>query len=142
MSATTRTVLLWILVSSAAAYLHGQGGAYGTILGTVTDNSGAVVANANIEVTNTETGVIAHTQTGSSGDYTVPYLKPGTYKVTVQATGFQKSVVDNIGLVVAQQARVDVTMKPGQVLESVEVQASAVALDTDSSSVSQLVSQK
>src|SRR5215469_15828121 len=137
-----RIVLACVLVIVSAGWLFGQGGAVGTILGTVTDNSGAVVANANIEVTNTETGVIAHTQTGSSGDYTVPYLKPGTYKVTVQATGFQKSVVDNIGLVVAQQARVDVRLKPGQILESVEVQASAVALDTDSSSVSQLISQK
>jgi hypothetical protein len=137
-----RILLGSLLMIVSTGWLFGQGGAVGTILGTVTDNSGAVVANASVDVTNTATGVAAHTQTGSSGDYTVPYLKPGTYKVVVQAPGFQKSVVDNIGLVVAQQARIDVTMKPGQVLESVEVQASAVSLDTDSSSVSQLISQK
>ena len=63
--------------------------------------------------------------------------------MTVQSQGFQKSVVDNIGLVVGQEARADVTlMKPGAVSETVEVQASAVALDTDSSAVSQLVSQQ
>jgi hypothetical protein len=64
------------------------------------------------------------------------------YKVSVQAQGFQKAVADNVGLVVGQQARVNLTLKPGAITESVEVQASAVALDTDSSAVSQLVSQK
>jgi hypothetical protein len=142
MSKTTRNLLLSLLVVSTAGLLFAQGGANGTILGTVTDNSGAVVANASVDVTNLATDVSNHTVTGSSGDYTVPYLKPGTYRVTVQAPGFQKSVVDNIGLVVAQQARVDVTVKPGQVNESIEVQAAAVALDTDSSAVSQLISQK
>jgi hypothetical protein len=131
---------LAVLVS--ATWVYGQGGAVGTILGTVTDNTGAVVANASVDVLNPETGVTNHTQTGSSGDFTVPYLKPGAYRVTVQAPGFQKAVVDNIGLVVAQQSRVDVTLKPGQVTESIEVQAAAVALDTDSSSVSQLISEK
>jgi hypothetical protein len=142
MSATTRILSLCLLVSLAAASLYGQGGAYGTILGTVKDNSGAVVAKAGVDVTNVATNVTKHTETTSSGDFTVPYLAPGTYRVTVQSAGFQKSVVDNIGLVVGQEARADVTMKPGAVSESVQVEASAVALDTDSSAVSQLVSEK
>jgi len=135
---------LWVclLVLGSASWLHAQGGAYGTILGTVTDNSGAVVAGAGVDVTNLATSVTKHTESTSTGDFTIPYLQPGTYRVTVQAAGFQKSVVDNIGLVVGQQARADVVMKPGTVSESVEVQAAAVALDTDSSSVSQLISQK
>jgi len=137
-----RNLLGCVIIIISAGWVYGQGGAVGTILGTVTDNSGAVVANASVDVTSLATGVTSHAQTSSSGDFTAPYLKPGTYKVTVQAPGFQKSVVDNIGLDVAQQARVDVTLKPGQVTESVEVQAAAVALDTDSSSVSQLISQK
>lgn len=137
-----RNLLVCLLVLGSAAWLHGQGGAYGTILGTVTDNSGAVVAGAGVDVTNLATSVTKHTESTSTGDFTVPYLQPGTYRVAVQAAGFQKSVVDNIGLVVGQQARADVVMKPGTVSESVEVQAAAVALDTDSSSVSQLVSQK
>ena len=93
-------------------------------------------------MTNVATGVATHTQTSSTGDFTVPYLLPGTYRVTVQAPGFQKSVTDNVGLVVGQQARVNVTMKTGTVTELVEVNASAVALDTDSSAVSQIVTQK
>jgi hypothetical protein len=141
MSATTRILSLCLLISSAAS-LYGQGGAYGTILGTVKDNSGAVVAKAGVDVTNVATNVTKHTETTSSGDFTVPYLAPGTYRVTVQSAGFQKSVVDNIGLVVGQEARADLIMKPGAISESVQVEATAVALDTDSSAVSQLVSEK
>jgi hypothetical protein len=132
-------VCLFVIVS--AGLLFGQGGANGTILGTVTDNSGAVVANAKVDVTNAATGVTSHTQTSSEGNFTVPYLAPGAYRVTVEAPGFQKAVAENIVLAVAQQARVNVSMKPGAVSESVEVQANAVSLDTDSSAVSQLISQ-
>jgi carboxypeptidase family protein/TonB-dependent receptor-like protein len=118
---------------------YGQGGANGTILGTVTDNSGAVVAGAAVDVTNLATNVTNHTQTTSSGDFTLPFLTPGAYRVIVQAPGFQKTVTDNVTLAVAQQARVNVSLRPGTVSESVEVQASAVALDTDTAAVTQTV---
>ena len=72
----------------------------------------------------------------------MPYLLPGTYRVTVEVPGFQKSVTDNVGLVVGQQARINVTMKTGTVTETVEVNANAVSLDTDSSAISQIVTQK
>ena len=142
MSATTRILSLCLLISLAAVSLFGQGGAYGTILGTVKDNSGAVVTKASVDVTNVATNVTQHTETTSSGDFTVPYLAPGTYRVTVQSAGFQKSVLDNIGLVVGQEARADVTLKAGAVTESVSVEANAVALDTENAAVSQLVSEK
>ena len=134
--------LLCVFVTASATLLYGQGGANGTIVGTVTDNSGAVVANANVDITNVATGTSSHATSSSDGNFTVPYLAPGTYRVTVQATGFQKAIADNIVLAVAQQARVNVVMKPGAVSETVEVQATAVSLDTDSAAVAQLVSQK
>ena len=137
-----RNLLAGLLLAMSATLAFAQGGAYGTILGTVTDNSGAVVANAGIEVTNIATNVSKRTETTSTGDYTVPYLPPGIYRVTVQAPGFQRSVVDQIGLVVGQEVRANVSMKPGAVSESVRVEASAVALDTDSSAVAQLISEK
>jgi outer membrane receptor protein involved in Fe transport len=130
---------LIFLVSTTLMY--GQGGANGTILGTVTDSSGAVVGNAQVDVTNVATGVVSRTSTGGNGDFTSPYLAPGIYSITVQAQGFQKAIADNITLAVAQQARVNVTMKPGQVSETVQVEASSVSLDTDSAAVAQLVSQ-
>jgi hypothetical protein len=72
----------------------------------------------------------------------MPYLNPGIYRVTVQAPGFQKAVVDNVTLVVDQSVRVDAILKPGVVTETVEVRASAVALDTDTPAISQLLSNK
>jgi len=143
MSTMTRNVLLCLLmVLSTQVFLFGQAGATGTILGTVMDNSGAVVANAKVTITNLATGITKNTTTSSSGDFTVPYLQPGTYKVEVEAPGFQKSVLQNIGLVVAQEARANVTLKTGAVSETVEVQANAVALETDSATVSQTVTQE
>src|SRR5438067_6363176 len=130
-----------LIAVASASLMFAQGGATGTILGTVTDQSGAVVPNATVQIMNVGTAITQQVRTTGSGDYSAP-LPPGTYRVTVEAPGFQKAVVDNIGLAVAQQARVNVFMRPGQVTEVVEVTGSTAALDTDSSSVSQLVSQK
>src|SRR6266480_1270013 len=133
-------VALFILLSYTLLPPHGR--ALGPILGTVTDSSGAVVADADVKITNTATNVSHSTKTTGSGDYTVPFLTPGLYKVTVEGKGFQKGVVDNITLVVAQQARANVILKAGSTTEVVEVQASAVALDTDSATISQTITQK
>ena len=89
MSTTTRVLWFCLLIASGA-YLYGQGAGTGTILGTVTDSSGAVVAKASVDVTNVATGVTTHTQSTSSGDFSAPFLIVGTYRVTVQAPGFQK----------------------------------------------------
>ena len=136
-----RICLLSLLVVSSAGLLFGQGGANGTIVGTVTDSSNAVLPNVGVDVTNTGTNATVHTVTTSSGDFTAPYLQPGVYQVAVQAPGFQKSVTENVGLVVGQTARVDVILKPGAVAVTVEVQGSAVALDTDNPAITQTVTQ-
>jgi hypothetical protein len=141
MSATTRIFWLCVLITSSA-YLYGQAGGTGTIVGTVTDSSGAVVASAGVDITNVATGVTTHTQTTSSGDFSAPFLIVGTYRVTVQAPGFEKGVVDNIALNVAQQQRANVSLKTGAISETVEVHAGAVQLDTDTSAVSQTVTQR
>jgi len=136
------SLLVGLLVILTAGFVYGQGGATGTILGTVSDNTGAVVSNAKVDVTNTATGVVAHTQTGSSGDYTVPSLDPGVYSVTVESAGFEKSVTSGIILAVDQHARVNASLKPGAVSTTVEVNAAAVTLDTDSAALSQEMSQQ
>jgi len=81
-------------------------------------------------------------QTGDSGEYTAPSLPPGVYSVVVDAKGFGKQTTNNITLVVAQQSRVNSTLQPGTLDQTVEVSAGAVTLDTDSSAVTQLVSER
>jgi hypothetical protein len=119
-----------------------QAGATGTILGTVTDTSGAIMPNVTVTVTNTGTGVANRTVTTSSGDYFVPALNPGSYSVTAEAKGFEKYVTRGIVLTVNQKNRQDIALKPGAVSETVDVTAQAVTLDTDSAALSNLVSQQ
>src|SRR5690349_17636100 len=92
--------LMVVLVGTSS--LFGQGGAEGTILGTVTDPSAATVSGASVRITNIQTGVSQTTQTSSVGTYTVPYLKPGSYAVSVEQPGFSKVRVDNVTLAVGQ----------------------------------------
>jgi hypothetical protein len=93
----------------------------GTILGTVTDASGAVVSNAKVTVHNINTGLERTTQTSADGSYAVPELPLGTYTVTVSQTGFQTFVANNVAVNVATERRVDAALKPGQVTQRIEV---------------------
>jgi hypothetical protein len=140
-SALKYIFLLILSVSVSAGALFAQAGSNGNIVGNVVDSSNSVIAGASVDVTNTGTNISAHTITTSSGDFTVPYLQPGTYQVTVQAPGFDKSVTQNVSLVVGQTARVDVTLKPGAVATTVEVQSTAVQLDTDTPQIAETVTQ-
>jgi len=93
----------------------------GTILGTVTDASGAVISGATVKVHNQNTGLERTTQTSADGSYAVSELQVGTYIVTISQSGFQTSVTSDVAVDVAGQRRVDVSLKPGQVTERVEV---------------------
>jgi hypothetical protein len=137
-----RVSALLLLLLAMSPKLFAQSGATGTILGTVTDPSGAVVPNAKITVTNTATKVSFQTVTNSAGDFNAPALNPGTYTVSSEARGFQKAVISSFTLTVNQHARVDLTLKPGAVTETVTTTAQAVALDTDTAELSNLVSQQ
>jgi outer membrane receptor protein involved in Fe transport len=93
----------------------------GTILGTVSDQSGAVVAGATITVKNVATGLERTTQTSTDGSYAIPELPIGTYTVTVSQAGFQTSVTRDVAVNVATERRVDAQLKTGQVSQRVEV---------------------
>ena len=122
--------------------MFAQAGATGTILGTVTDSTGAIVPNVKITVTNTATKVTFQTVTSSAGEYNAPALNPGTYTVSAEAKGFQKTVTTPFTLTVNQHVRIDLALKPGAVTETVDVTAQAVTLDTDTAELSNLVSQQ
>lgn len=133
--------LLLTFLFAATTLGWSQASSTGTILGRVSDESGAAIPGAAVMVVNTATGFAHKIQSNASGEYTVPELQPGPYKVTVQASGFGP-LVSNLTVAVAQQARVDAQLKLGAAIETVEVNASAVSLDTDTSSIAQLVSRK
>lgn len=103
----------------------------GTVLGTVTDSSGAVVANARVLLTNVETSTVRSQQTNESGNYTFTDLPEGNYSVTVEMANFKKEVRQNVHLTVNTSTRVDVQLQPGDVTQEVEVTATPPALQTD-----------
>src|SRR5271170_5084709 len=98
----------------------------GTILGTVTDASGAVISGASVKVHNENTGQDRATQTSADGSYTVSELPIGTYTVTVSQSGFQTSVTSSVTVDVGVERRVDAALKPVEV--SVQVQVSGESL--------------
>src|ERR1700761_1930571 len=85
----------------------------GTILGTVTDSSGAAVPDARVVVRSLETGQTQSATTDSGGGYTIPSLQIGNYSVTVDRTGFKTTVLPHIELQVAQQAKIDAVLQVG-----------------------------
>jgi hypothetical protein len=127
--------LSWMLILCALLAISGTPifaqAVTGTVVGTVTDSSGAVVANAKVTLTEVNTQVTRNAQTNNSGNYTFPNLPEGTYSVNVEAPGFQKEVRQNIGVAVNTTARVDVQLQPGNITQAIEVTAAPPALQTD-----------
>src|SRR5258707_14349148 len=114
--------LLMVFVLLSTAMLVGKT-FRGTILGSVTDPSGAYVAGATVKVRNVATGLERTTATSADGSYAVPELPIGTYSVSVTQTGFQTFVVTGVGVDVATERRVDATLKTGEVATRVEASA-------------------
>src|SRR5262252_7344869 len=108
----------------AGAVLMGQT-FRGTILGTVTDASGAVVSGAKVTVKNVNTRLERTTETSADGSYSIPELPIGTYTVTITQTGFQTAITT--GVDVASERRVDSALKTGQVEQRVEVSGEEIA---------------
>src|SRR5579863_10094163 len=120
-----RIVLLFVLLVAITASAQTF---RGTILGTVTDPSGAVLAGAKVSVKNMATGLERTTETSADGSYALPELPIGTYTVTVTQTGFQTSVTTGVSVDVSSERRVDAAMKAGQVSTKVEVSADTLPL--------------
>ncbi|MCL5670722.1 MAG: carboxypeptidase-like regulatory domain-containing protein [Acidobacteria bacterium] len=117
--------------------------ASGTIRGTVTDPSGAVIPNASVLVTNTQTDVKVRLATNSGGLYEARFLPPGDYTVTVGAAGFEQTIRAHLELHLGQVMGLNVRLKVGQATQSVVVQGGAVQmLQPDTSNVSQVVNHR
>jgi outer membrane receptor protein involved in Fe transport len=104
----------------------------GTITGTVTDSTGAVVPGASITITNDATGESSKLQTTATGDYTRPALLPGIYTVTVEAQGFRRASRQKVEVTPGSRVGVPFTLEVGQMTESVEVTTQAPLVQDES----------
>ncbi|HVU44904.1 MAG TPA: carboxypeptidase regulatory-like domain-containing protein [Terracidiphilus sp.] len=108
----------------------------GTILGTVTDQTGAAVANATVTATLTSTGAAHTSATNGSGNYTFPDMQPGAYTITIDASGFKKFQQQNINLLSNTTVRSDASLAPGSVSETITVTTAPPLLQTDRADIS------
>jgi outer membrane receptor protein involved in Fe transport len=139
------SALSLVLVLSAAAILCLQAGAqvrFGSIVGTITDHSGAAVTGATVKLTNLGTNETRTAQTSSAGTYAFPNLNAGLYKVEVQMAGFKQFIRDRVEVQVDLASRVDAALQVGNVSETVEVVNEAPPLQTDSASLGTTISQQ
>src|SRR2546422_3170907 len=117
-------------------------GVRATVVGRVTDETGAVVPGAKITITNVGTNDSRSVIVNDSGEYAMPQLAPGQYTVIAEYAGFNKVVRSGIVLETGQQARIDIALKVGTVSEEVEVSAAAPIVTTKSATVGNVADQK
>ena len=111
-----------------------------SLSGIITDSSGAPVPEAIATLTNIDRNVSSRTVTNESGNYVFPFLVPGSYRLTVERTGFKKYSRESILLQAQDRARADVTLEVGEMTQSVTVQADVSLLQTETASRGQIIS--
>src|SRR5262249_17639565 len=131
---TTCLFLLVIFVACFSAIAIGQA-VNATLLGTVTDKSGALIADAKVAVTEIATNIRRVTNTNSSGNYVLPNLPPGVYRVDIEQSGFKKATTPSVDVPINSSVRVDATLEPGQAQETITVTAETALLQTDRADV-------
>ena len=132
MCLTSRLVLGMLTL---AAFSFAQDVRTGTLVGLVTDSTGAAVPNARINVVNGQTRVESHGLTNVDGNFDVPYLNLGEYELSVEASGFKKYVRPGIIVQAGSTVRIDVQLEVGAVNQTIEVSAASPLLATDSAVV-------
>ena len=132
--------LVWFLWALAPVYVHAQ--AVGSIGGTVSDSTGAVIAQAKIIATREETGVSQSTVTSIAGTYTIPHLLVGTYTVQVNCPGFGTKSITGISLDVSQERRVDFSLAPEGTVQTATVTTAPPLLNTSDATLAGLVTEK
>ncbi|MBI1353480.1 MAG: hypothetical protein GC160_03980 [Acidobacteria bacterium] len=123
-----------ILVALAALPARAQT-TFATITGTITDQSGAAIPGAEIEITQIETNYVYSTVSNESGQYTVANLRDGSFRLNARSPGFQDFQVDDIVLTGRQTRRIDVSLVVGAVDTVIEVTAGASLLETESAAI-------
>ncbi|HMY76931.1 MAG TPA: carboxypeptidase-like regulatory domain-containing protein, partial [Blastocatellia bacterium] len=114
----------------------------GSILGTVRDNSGATVKGAKVTITEVGKSNPTTYTTDDEGAYNAPFLIPGTYSVTVEATGFKKAVTNNVVVQIDQKARIDFSVEVGQLSETTVITAAVTLVNTETSEIGQVIEEQ
>jgi hypothetical protein len=132
-------LLSTFLLASLGLWAQGE---RGTFNGTVIDPSGAVIAGATVKALHPATGVETSTTTTEAGVYRMPYLVPGTYRISVTAPGFKAAVRENVVLSVAQTLTVDFVMEVGNITDQVTVSSEPPLLETGTAELGSYVTKK
>ena len=114
----------------------------GTVRGTVSDTTGATIGDVTVTATNQDTGVVSETVSTAAGIYQIPQIRPGTYTVQAEFSGFKTFVRENIRVAAGAIVPLDLLLEVGDVTESVTVSAAAITLKTESTEVSTEVNPK
>jgi outer membrane receptor protein involved in Fe transport len=128
-SAVSLCVFLFLTIAAVGQSTNG------TLRGQVLDPQGAVVSGAKIKITNQETSVLSNTTSSSAGTWNLPSLIPGKYSVAVEAAGFRQLVRKDVLVLADRDNTADAQLEVGTTTETVEVEGSAVAVQTSSSSL-------
>jgi outer membrane receptor protein involved in Fe transport len=140
-SSILRRTLAAIVVSTIMFSIPAVGQTfYGSIVGTVTDPSGAALPGADVTLTNVSTGVQSHAATGASGEYQFFNLTPSQYKVDITAAGFKRYTRTSVTVVVDQATRIDASMPVGATNQEVVVTAQSPILQSENASVGTTIS--
>jgi hypothetical protein len=111
----------------------------GNVTGVVTDQTGASVPGAELVLTQLSTNSANRAVSGSAGEYNIPNLIPGAYRLEVTATGFKKYLQQNLTISAGGTVRIDAMLQLGQVSESIEITAAAATIQTENAKVTTLV---
>ncbi len=130
--------VLLLLVAGHSGTLQAQIDT-GTVLGEVTDPSGAAIVNASVSMQNEKTGLVLQQQVESNGNYMFNALKVGTYTVKVSAPGFEPKLLEHLVVNIQQELLINIQMQPGKVTSTVTVTAGNEVLQTQDPSVGQVV---
>ncbi|HYK37427.1 carboxypeptidase-like regulatory domain-containing protein [Alloacidobacterium sp.] len=115
-------------------------GVSGRIVGTVTDSTGAAIANASVTVTNQDTGISSSTVSDSQGNYQANNLPPGNYQIAIAAPGMQTMISKGIVVTVDNTTPLPITLQVGTANQSATVTAANALIDTTSSSLGEVLS--
>ncbi|MBS1825158.1 MAG: TonB-dependent receptor [Acidobacteria bacterium] len=130
-----------LLLSLSALLALGQS-ERGTINGTITDPSGAAIAAAEVNAVSRDTNAVSKTLSSTTGEFNIPNLPPGVYRLEVTATGFKRFLQREVNVSASGSIRVDAQLQLGQVSEAVEVTAAVSTIQTDSAKTSTQVENK